>query len=89
MRDLRLRDAEDSTLFFAARKAGVAVMTKDRDFLDLLDRHGTPPHLIWITTGNTSTARMRKILMSALPRAWEIIRQGEALVEIGGVMGGM
>lgn len=63
-------------------------MTKDRDFLDLLDHLGPPPQVIWITTGNTSNAGMRKILTSAFRQAWDLIRQGEALVEISGGVGG-
>ena len=49
-----MRDAEDDEIFHAAREAGVVVMSKDSDFLDLLERHGPPPQVIWITCGNTS-----------------------------------
>lgn len=38
VRDLALRDATESTIFQAARAAGVVVMTKDRDFIHLLAR---------------------------------------------------
>ena len=43
LRDLGLRDAEDSRIFFAARQQGAIVMSKDRDFLDLVLKHGSPP----------------------------------------------
>jgi predicted nuclease of predicted toxin-antitoxin system len=57
VRDLGLREAEDQVIFFSARQADVAVMTKDSDFLELQKRLGAPPKIIWVTCGNTSKAR--------------------------------
>ena len=57
LRDMGLRDAEDEEIFTAAKGAAVVVMTKDADFLNLLDRFGTPPQVIWVTCGNTSNAK--------------------------------
>jgi predicted nuclease of predicted toxin-antitoxin system len=37
---LGLRDAEDETIFRAARKANAVVMTKDADFLELQFKYG-------------------------------------------------
>ena len=62
VRDIGLRDAEDVEIFEAAKQANVIVMTKDRDFVDLLDRLNAPPKIIWITCGNTSNARLKQIL---------------------------
>jgi len=58
------------------------VMTKDRDFVDLLERLGPPPQVVWITCGNTSNRTMRAILSKALPEALSLLRAGEPLVEI-------
>lgn len=58
IRDLGLRDAEDEEIFLAAKNANAVVMTKDSDFLILLDRFGTPPQIIWLTCGNTSNIRL-------------------------------
>jgi predicted nuclease of predicted toxin-antitoxin system len=66
VRDLGLRDSEDEQIFLAAREAGVVVMTKDHDFVTLLQRLGPPPRVLWITSGNTSNARMRAILAEVL-----------------------
>ena len=55
IRDLGLRDAEDKEIFETARQDKAVVMTKDSDFVLLLDRLGPPPQVIWITCGNTST----------------------------------
>ena len=80
--DLVLRVTMDREIFTQARAAGAVVMTKDRDFVALLDQLGPPPSVIWLTCGNTSNASLRRILSSALPRALELVRSGEPLVEI-------
>ncbi len=82
VRDFNLRDAEDIEIFLAAKKADAIVITKDRDFVDLLDRLGAPPKIIWLTCGNTSNARLKKILTANLADALDILVRGEDLVEI-------
>jgi predicted nuclease of predicted toxin-antitoxin system len=84
LRDMGLRDAEDQEIFEAAKAQGVIVMTKDRDFVDLVDRLGSPPQIIWLTCGNTSNTRLREILSATLREALELLRAGETLVEISG-----
>ncbi|MEH2423886.1 MAG: DUF5615 family PIN-like protein [Nostoc sp.] len=84
LRDVGLRDAEDTEIFEAARAIGVIFITKDSDFADLVDRFGTPPQVIWLTCGNTSNDRLKEILNSILPEALELLQSGEALVEIRG-----
>lgn len=84
LRDLELRNAEDPEIFEAAKAQGVIFMTKDSDFVDLVDRLGAPPQIIWLTCGNTSNARLREILSLVLPEALELLRSGEKLVEITG-----
>jgi predicted nuclease of predicted toxin-antitoxin system len=85
VRSLGLVGAEDSVIFNAAREAGVILVSKERDFVDLLDRHGVPPRLIWITCGNTSNERMRVIFKRTLRPALDLLEGGERLVEIGDV----
>jgi predicted nuclease of predicted toxin-antitoxin system len=84
VRDLGLRDAEDQVIFFSAREADATVMTKDSDFLELQKRLGVPPKIIWVTCGNTSNTRLKKILSSHLQKAVELLESGEILVEITG-----
>ncbi len=57
-------------------------MSKDADFLKLIDQFGPPPQIIWITCGNTSNLKMRGILEKSLEKAMELIRSGEPIVEI-------
>ena len=82
VRDLGLRDAEDAAIFAAAREAGAVVLTKDRDFVELVARHGPPPQVVWLTCGNTSNAALRAILVDAWPRAAALLAAGEPLVEV-------
>lgn len=84
LRDLGLREAEDPVIFEAARDVGAVLMTKDRDFADLVMRHGPPPQIVWLTAGNTSNARLREILHLGWHRIVEMLASGEPLVEIGG-----
>ena len=85
IRDLGLRDAEDKEIFQAARRDNAIVMTKDSDFVLLLDRLGPPPQVIWVTCGNTSNARLKEILTNTLAKALELLRSGEKLVEINAI----
>ena len=57
-------------------------MTKDSDFLELQERLGAPPKIIWVTCGNTTNARLREVLSANLQKAVELLEGGEILVEI-------
>ncbi len=69
VRDLNLRDSEDDEIFLRAKKENAVVMTKDSDFILLLDFFGSPPKIIWLTCGNTSNASLKKILSKHLSQA--------------------
>jgi len=80
--ELGMRDATDSEIFAAAGRAGAVVMTKDRDFVDLVERLGAPPQVLWVTCGNTSNARLKSVLSVGVPGAIRLLEQGEPVVEI-------
>lgn len=84
LRDLSLRDAEDLEIFEAARSQNAILITKDSDFVALVERLGPPPKIIWLTCGNTPNKRLKEILSSALLEAIELLKSGETLVEISG-----
>jgi predicted nuclease of predicted toxin-antitoxin system len=84
LRDIGLRDAEDTEIFEAAKSQGIIFMTKDSDFIDLVNRFGQPPQIILLTCGNTSNDRLKQILQSNLSEALELLASGEPLVEISG-----
>ena len=80
--DPSLVSGKDRAIFLAAKDAGAVVMTKDRDFIDLLDWLAPPPQIIWLTCGNTSNRSLRRILSATLRDALKLIQDGEPLVEI-------
>jgi predicted nuclease of predicted toxin-antitoxin system len=82
LREFGLRDATDREIFLAAKREGATVVTKDSDFVRLLEDLGPPPQVIWITCGNTSNANLRRILTNTLPRAFELLQVGEMFVEV-------
>jgi len=82
VRELGLRDALDVQIFQAARKAGAVVMTKDRDFINLLEQNGPPPQVIWLRTGNGRNEALQVVLQSTLGSALDLLRDGEVWVEI-------
>jgi predicted nuclease of predicted toxin-antitoxin system len=82
VRDLGLRDATDQEIFLAAKAENAVVMSKDSDFVLLLDRLGPPPQVIWVRCGNTSNARLKEVLTGTLPKALQLLNAGEKLVEI-------
>lgn len=82
VRDVQLREATDKEIFEAARQKNAAVMTKDSDFVLLLDQLGAPPQVLLVTCGNPSNARLKEILTAVFPKAIQLLEAGEALVEI-------
>lgn len=72
--ELGLLGATDIAIFEAARAAGAVVVTKDVDFVELLERRGPPPQVVWVTTGNVTNAALRT-LVAAWDRAVELLRR--------------
>jgi predicted nuclease of predicted toxin-antitoxin system len=83
VRELGLRDATDHDIYMAARNAAAIVVTKDIDFVRLLERHGPPPQILWLTCGNSSNDRLLQILTACWPAISALLRNGERLVEVG------
>lgn len=82
VRDLDLLQADDQEIFLAARGRAEIVVTKDRDFVSLVERLGPPPKVVWITAGNTSNQNLKRILSRTLSDALSLLEGGEVLVEI-------
>ena len=79
---LGLRDASDERIFFAARAEKAIVITKDQDFVRLLEKLGPPPQVIWVTCGNISNAQMRHVLRQDFQSTLLLLQQGKSLIEI-------
>jgi predicted nuclease of predicted toxin-antitoxin system len=80
--DLGLRNAKDQETFLAARKVNALVMTKDADFVHLVEKLGIPPQVILLACGNTSNTQLKQILKRSFYRALEWLKKGESVVEI-------
>lgn len=75
--------ATDEAIYQAARAAKAIVITKDSDFVKLLERHGPPPQVLWITLGNVGNTELWRTLESHWPRIRKHFEADEPLVEIG------
>lgn len=80
---LGLRESNDKTIFLEAKKQNAIVMTKDDDFVKLLEQLGSPPKIIWLTCGNTSKQRLKEIFEQHLLNALKLLENTD-LVEITG-----
>ncbi|MCF0054033.1 DUF5615 family PIN-like protein [Dyadobacter sp. LJ53] len=67
---LNLCAAEDWEIFTLARERNAIVITKDDDFVSLLNIHGCPPKVIWLTCGNTSKERLREFCLKNCCKRW-------------------
>ncbi len=81
VRDLDLRDADDREIFRAARAAEAVVVTKDRDFITLLQADGPPLQVIWLRLGNSSSQALQNVLARTLTAAIQALEAGEPWVE--------
>ncbi len=82
LHSLDLRDAIDYDIFTKARLENAIIMSKDDDFIQLIEKYGSPPKLLWITCGNTSNARLKEVLSLTLKKALTLLEKGENIVEI-------
>lgn len=80
--DLGLLHATDESIFARARAENAVVMTKDADFVQLVERLGAPPRVVWLTVGNISNAELRAALQEQWLRTAQLLLTGEPLVEI-------
>jgi predicted nuclease of predicted toxin-antitoxin system len=84
VQDLGLLRAGDAEIFERARAQGAVVVTKDIDFVHLLQRQGPPPQVVWITAGNLTKARLRELVTAHWANTLDLLDRGEPLVEIQG-----
>lgn len=55
----------------------------DAQHVELVERLGPPPQVVWVTCGNVRNAELRVIVLDAWPRVAELLASGEPLIEIG------
>lgn len=83
LRDLGLREATDRENFAQARTARAVLISKDADFVDLVQTFAPPPKLIWLTCGNVTNSRLQVVFQQSWLNVTALLTAGEAIVELG------
>jgi len=83
MHELALERASDREIFEKARSVGAVILSKDSDFVDLVQSLGPPPQLVWITCGNVSNRRLMLVFQQSWMTVSALLASGEAIVELG------
>ena len=78
---LNKQHATDEEIFLYAKKRNAIVLTKDDNFLKLLDRFGPPPKVVQETIGNTSTQNLKYTLIDKWKLISELLNESD-LVEL-------
>ena len=63
IKDFRFENRTDEEVWDLARAEGLAIVTKDADFVFLSLTRGHPPKLIYLSLGNCRTAEIRDLLV--------------------------
>ncbi|MEQ1930042.1 MAG: DUF5615 family PIN-like protein [Parvularculaceae bacterium] len=71
----------DRSIVDAATSGGAVIVTKDSDFMGLVDR--PPPQILWVRIGNATN----RVLIQRIEMEWaDVVRKleaNEAVVELG------
>jgi predicted nuclease of predicted toxin-antitoxin system len=76
--------AEDKDIWDYALKNGYIIITKDNDFLDLLEIKGFPPKVVLLKTGNNSSKALADLLINAKSKMEDMENNEYGLLEIYG-----
>lgn len=82
--DLFINNEKDEVIFLKAKeKSNVLLLSKDHDFLDIMNRLQPPPKLIWLTMGPCANSEMKIILEKTLvPAINELLQTSTTIIEI-------
>jgi predicted nuclease of predicted toxin-antitoxin system len=76
--------AKDKDIWNYALENGYIIITKDNDFLDLLELKGFPPKVVLIKTGNNSSKILAELIIDAKPKIEDLKNNEYGLLEIYG-----
>jgi len=77
-----LGSAPDAEIWRYACENGRIVVTKDEDFLHLVNRQGQVRGLIWVRLGNCRTANLLDQFKRLWPRIQASLDAGDRVIEI-------
>ena len=73
---------DDLDIWKYARDNDFIIVTKDNDFLDLLDVYRFPPKVVLIRTGNNSSQALLELLINVKEKIEELKNSNIGLLEI-------
>ena len=76
--------ADDKDIWNYALNNGYVIITKDNDFLDLLELKGFPPKVVLLKTGNNGSKALADLLLNAKSEIEDLENNGYGLLEIYG-----
>ena len=74
--------AGDIDIWNFALDKNFIIITKDDDFVDLLDIYGFPPKVVLLKTGNNSSKAIMEILINIKEKIYELENSDFGLLEI-------
>jgi len=75
---------KDDDIWNYALENGCIIITKDNDFLDLLELKGFPPKVVLIKTGNNSSKILAELLIDAKQQIEDLENNKYGLLEVYG-----
>lgn len=82
VREIGLRDAEDSDIWDDAVATRTTIITKDQDFAERHLASRSAPVIFWLRIGNTSNRALLTWLLPLWPEVIARIEAGDNLVEV-------
>ena len=80
--DLGLGQSSDSDLWTLCGQTGATILTKDQDFADRVRATPMGPAVIWLRTGNGTTADLIALLTPLISTIEARLSAGDRLVEL-------
>jgi len=74
--------ATDKDIWNYALNNGYIIITKDTDFVDLMEINGFPPKIVLLKTGNNSSKLLIELLKSIKPMIEDLEKNNYGLLEI-------
>ena len=73
---------QDIDIWNYAQDNGFLIITKDNDFVELMDLYGFPPKVVLLKTGNNSSKALTELLINIREKIIELENSNFGLLEI-------
>lgn len=71
--DIGLSMASDVQVLEYAHREALVIVTKDKDFADLLTARGDGPRILWVLLGNVTTDEIARAIVAAAPSIMQLL----------------